>query len=276
MSQLMVKDTASMIANPDFMNNLMTFANTMSTAKVSVPKHLVGNSGDCLAVCMQAAQWGMNPFAVAQKTHLVNGNLGYEAQLVNAVVSSSTAIVGRFKYEYGNDWEGAKHGTVRAGAVLKGESEVTWGEWVDCSKVTTKNSPLWKTAPKQQAAYLACKMWARLYTPDVILGVYTPDELEDVKNVEKDITPAKNQQSADLRDRLQSKHPEPEAQAIEDKAVQDWAKMSDQLVEAANNSNSVDEINEIVGIVTSHDMPLEFAKPIGEACRSRKKIISEG
>jgi hypothetical protein len=37
---------------------------------------------------MQAAQWGMNPFAVAQKTHVVNGTLGYEAQLVNAVVSS--------------------------------------------------------------------------------------------------------------------------------------------------------------------------------------------
>jgi hypothetical protein len=41
---------------------------------------------------MQAAQWGMNPFAVAQKTHVVNGTLGYEAQLVNAVVSSSNLL----------------------------------------------------------------------------------------------------------------------------------------------------------------------------------------
>lgn len=33
--------------------------------------------------------------------------------------------------------------------------------------------------PRQQLAYLAVKRWSRLYCPDVILGVYTPDELEE-------------------------------------------------------------------------------------------------
>lgn len=33
--------------------------------------------------------------------------------------------------------------------------------------------------PRQQLAYLAVKRWARLFCPDVIPGVYTPDELED-------------------------------------------------------------------------------------------------
>ncbi|VFS64074.1 RecT family [Kluyvera cryocrescens] len=61
----------------------------MADSKATVPAHLAGKPADCLAVTMQAAQWGMNPFAVAQKTHVVNGTLGYEAQLVNAVVSSS-------------------------------------------------------------------------------------------------------------------------------------------------------------------------------------------
>lgn len=37
---------------------------------------------------MQAVQWGMNPFAVAQKTHFVSGKIGYEAQLVNAVITA--------------------------------------------------------------------------------------------------------------------------------------------------------------------------------------------
>jgi 3-hydroxymyristoyl/3-hydroxydecanoyl-(acyl carrier protein) dehydratase len=60
----------------------------MADSKATVPAHLAGKPADCLAVTMQA-QWGMNPFAVAQKTHVVNGTLGYEAQLVNAVVSSS-------------------------------------------------------------------------------------------------------------------------------------------------------------------------------------------
>ncbi len=44
------------------------------------------------------------------------------------------------------------------------------------SSVITRNSPLWTSNPKQQLAYLALKYWARLYCPDVILGVYTPDD----------------------------------------------------------------------------------------------------
>lgn len=136
-------------------------------------------------------------YAVAQKTHLVNGVLGYEAQLVNAVISSSSAIQGRFHYEYGGDWEkiaGQKDGRdelglyIRVGAVLRGESDITWGEPIYLSDITTRNSPLWKTAPKQQIAYLAVKYWARLYCPEVILGVYSPDEVEP--RAEKEINPA--------------------------------------------------------------------------------------
>lgn len=41
--------------------------------------------------------------------------------------------------------------------------------------------------PKQQLAYLAVKRWARLYAPDVILGVYSADELDDLP--EKELNP---------------------------------------------------------------------------------------
>ncbi len=44
---------------------------------------------------------GYESYAVAQKHTLVNGVLGYEAQLVNAVIASSSAIHGRFHYRYG-------------------------------------------------------------------------------------------------------------------------------------------------------------------------------
>lgn len=157
------------------MESLMRMANLMASGSSTVPKHLQGNPADCMAVAMQSMQWGMNPFAVAQKTHLVNGALGYEAQLVNAVVQESGAISGRFHYEF-KGTAGAIE--CRVGAVIKGEGEITWGEWLNESKVTTKNSPLWKTNPKQQMGYLQIKNWARLHTPGAILGVYTPDEFD--------------------------------------------------------------------------------------------------
>jgi hypothetical protein len=155
------------------MDKMMRMAEQMAVSKLSVPDHLRGNVGDCLAIVTQAMLWNMNPFAVAQKTHLVSGKLGYEAQLVNAVLQNSGAVSGLPQYEYKGDGNNLE---CRVGFVPRGGSVVVWGEFLKISDVTTKNSPLWKTNPKQQLGYLQIKNWARAYVPGAILGVYTEDE----------------------------------------------------------------------------------------------------
>ncbi|MFV2200784.1 RecT family recombinase [Escherichia coli] len=188
--------TAAAIFSPDGMNQLVRFAELMSQSKATVPKHLEGKPADCLAVTMQAAQWGMNPFAVAQKTHVVNGTLGYEAQLVNAVVSSSSLLATRLNYRWSGDWSNVNgktdkspNLTVTVSAVLKGEAEPR-ELTISMAQAGVRNSPLWERDPRQQLAYLCTKRWARLHAPDVLLGVYTPDELQETApRVERDITP---------------------------------------------------------------------------------------
>lgn len=167
------------------MESAMAIAEVMASSKVTVPKHLQGSKGDCMAIVLQSMNWGMNPFVVAQKTHIVNGALGYEAQLVNAVVQSQGFIAGAFQYEYQGTGEALE---CRVGAVLRGQKTVTWGEWLKLLNVTVRNSPLWKSNVKQQMGYLQVKNWARAYTPQAILGVYTPDELENVPPKEIDVT----------------------------------------------------------------------------------------
>lgn len=176
--------TMSMVLDVDTINSITRVAEIMASGKATVPAHLRGNVGDCFAVTMQSIQWKMNPHAVGQKTHLVNGVLGYEAQLVNAVVQNSGAITGRFHYEYRGEGNSL---SCRVGAIPRGEKEVVWNEWLCIATVTTKNSPLWKTNPPQQLGYLQVKNWARAYTPGAILGVYTPDELEN-RPAEVDVT----------------------------------------------------------------------------------------
>ncbi|EKG6947028.1 recombinase RecT [Escherichia coli] len=188
--------TAAAIFSPEGMNQLVRFAELMSQSKATVPKHLEGKPADCLAVTMQAAQWGMNPFAVAQKTHVVNGTLGYEAQLVNAVVSSSSLLATRLNYRWSGDWSNVNgktdkspNLTVTVSAVLKGETEPR-ELTISMAQAGVRNSPLWEQDPRQQLAYLCTKRWARLHAPDVLLGVYTPDELQETApRVERDITP---------------------------------------------------------------------------------------
>ena len=187
--------TQAVIFDPVMLHNMQAMAEAMATARITVPKHLVGSPGDCLAIVMQAAQWQMNPYAVAQKTHVVNGELGYESQLVNAVVSNSSLLDGRIEYQWDGDWKGvngkADKSDERACTVscrLKGESmpRVLRVSMAQVGEV--RNSPLWVSDPRQQLAYLATKRWARLHAPDVLLGVYTADELQDA--VERNMGPA--------------------------------------------------------------------------------------
>ncbi len=190
------------------MDQMDRLAHLMATARATVPREYVGNPGDCLAVVMQAVQWRMNPFALAQKTFFASGKIGYEAQLINAVVQSLAPTKDRFHYEWFGPWEKVvgkfeiKKGDkgeyrvpgwkladeegigIRIWATLKGEDSPRILELL-LAQARTRNSTLWADDPKQQLAYLAVKRWARLYCPDVILGVYSPDEVEQI--VEREI-----------------------------------------------------------------------------------------
>lgn len=167
-------------------------------------------------------QWKMNPFAVAQKTHLVNGVLGYEAQLVNAVITTCAPVLDRLHYEWYGTWEkvigkfdiktnseGKQYRQpgwkledeeglgVKVWATFRGEDEPRVLELL-LAQARTRNSTLWADDPRQQLAYLATKRWSRLYCPDVILGVYSPDELEEVAPVIRDVSPPKGRATAEL------------------------------------------------------------------------------
>ena len=185
------------------LEGMMNLARLMATSKVTIPTHLK-NEGDCLAIVMQSAQWGMNPFSVAQKTFLLNGVLGYESQLVSAIINKNAPIKQRLQYEFIGNWDKVIGNTkektsqkgntyrvnastpadekgcgVKVSATMNGENkprELT----LMFAQVTLRNSTLWAEDPKQQLAYLAAKKWARLYCPDVILGVYTKDEVEQI------------------------------------------------------------------------------------------------
>lgn len=53
-----------------------------------------------------------------------------------------------------------------------------------------RNSTNWANDPQQQICYAAIRKIARRHFPDVIMGVYTREELEYQQPEEKDITPA--------------------------------------------------------------------------------------
>lgn len=171
---------------PQNLAEVVRFAEVMCKAGVAVPRHLRDNAGACMRIAIQALEWEMSPFALADKSYVVNDRIAYEAQLIAAVVNTRSGIKGRLKYAYEGEGDSLQ---CTVTGTLDGEEYSYTSPRFD--QITPKNSPLWKTDPRQQIGYYAARSWARRYTPEVILGVYDRDEAQQFQGAEnaKDVTP---------------------------------------------------------------------------------------
>lgn len=172
---------------PQNLGEVVRFAEVMCKADIALPKHLRGNAGACMAVALQALEWRMSPFAVASKSYAVNGQIAYEAQLIMAVINTRSGIEGRLKFRF--EGEGPDRVCIAFGVLDGEELEVRSPKFKD---ITPKNSPLWKSDPDQQHCYYTARAWGRRHTPEVILGVYDREEVEQFRNSEnaRDVTPS--------------------------------------------------------------------------------------
>lgn len=229
----------ALAVNPDLgglafanMSEVMEFSKLMAVAGQAVPPHLRKNPGMCLAVAVQALNWQMDPFSVANKSYSVNDRIAYEAQLLHAVVERRAPIKGRIRHEF--DGEGDQR-RCRVWAMPEDEDEPLELWSTPIGKIHPKNSPLWKTKPDQQLFYNTVRDWCRRYYPDVILGVYAKDEIEDSGGRMRDVTPRGQQGPASdhfrsLMDKAKGVDPTstpPEDPADEDRPLAEDAEIVD-------------------------------------------------
>lgn len=179
------------------MAQVMEFAKLLSLSGTAIPKHLRGNPGGCLAVTIQALEWRMSPIAVANKSYEVNDRIAYESQLIHAVVEARAPLKERLRERY--EGEGVERCCIVTGH-FRGEVEPRELRSPTVGKIKVKNSPLWTADVDQQLFYYTTRVWARRHCPDVILGIFSDDELErdhiGAENA-RDVTP-----SPGLKERL--------------------------------------------------------------------------
>jgi hypothetical protein len=157
---------------PSNMAEAMRLAEMMATARL-VPTGLQKSPADCLMVIQQAIRWEMDPFAVAQECSVIQGKLMHSGKLVAAVINARGGLVDRLSYAY--EGEGDDR-TIKVSGRLRGEAQprdvtVRLGD----AKTTNR---VWQTQPDQQLMYHGARVWARRHTPELMLGVNSPEEFE--------------------------------------------------------------------------------------------------
>ena len=169
---------------PTNLSEALQLADIMAKASL-IPDHLRGKAGDCLLVVMQAQRWGMDAVSVAQCTSVVHGRLCFEGKLVAAALYAMGAIDGRLEYAINGTGQASTitvTGTPRGGkAPVSVYGSVQ--DWRTYTKDRDGNSiqNAWDKIPHDMLVYRGTRQWARRYAPEALLGVYTPDELEDAQ-----------------------------------------------------------------------------------------------
>lgn len=170
------------------MAEVMEFAKMMAVSEHAVPMVFRGNPGACLAVAIKAHHLGFEPFSFASKCYLVNDQLAYEGQLIHAIITRRGPFVKRPTVSYSGEGQARKCHVILHMAEPDGDKEY---ESPELQKINPRKSPLWVSDPDQQLHYYSVRAAARRHCPDVILGMYDPEEMASI--AAKDVTPAKPQ-----------------------------------------------------------------------------------
>jgi len=180
---------------PANMSEAIQLASMMADSKL-VPQHLQGAKADCFMVVEQASRWRMSPFAVAQSTSCIQGKLMFEGKLVVAAVHNSGILSRRLNFDFEGEGE---HLAVVVSGTIRGEDKPRTVR-VMLHEVKTNNR-MWTQQPQQQLCYSGARVWARRHAPEVMLGVYVPEEFSDetqqaTAHAERDVTPAREEPQA--------------------------------------------------------------------------------
>jgi hypothetical protein len=161
----------------------------MLSASTLVPKEFQGNMGNCAIALNIAKRLGADPFMVIQNIDIIHGRPSFRATFLIAMVNAS----GRFTpLQFRMAGEGQTRSCV-AWAKDKETGEVVEGTEITMAMAkaegwSTKSGSKWLTMPEQMLRYRAAAFFARIYAPDITLGMQTSDELRDTPEV-RNVTP---------------------------------------------------------------------------------------
>lgn len=157
-----------------------------------VPIAYKGKPENCFIAIEMADRMGISPFAMLQSLVIIQGKPSMEAKLIIALVNDSGIFEDPLEYEIEGTDPHAENYRVRAFATMRKSGKLCQGPWITYKMVKgegwlDKGGSKWKTIPAIMFMYRAASFFAKMYCPNITMGMQTREEMEDVRPI--DITP---------------------------------------------------------------------------------------
>jgi hypothetical protein len=167
-----------------------TFEHAQRVAKMLctsalIPKEFQGNIQNTMIALEMANRIGASPLAVMQNLYIVHGKPSWSSTFIIAAINSSQRFE-PLRFDVTGEGESLR---CVAWTTEKGKDQRIEGPpvtmkmakaegWVD------KNGSKWKTMPELMIRYRAAAFFGRLYTPEIMMGMQTKEEILDIQHAD--------------------------------------------------------------------------------------------
>jgi len=191
-----------------------------------VPAHFQNKPEDCMVAVMMARQLGVDPLLALQNVQVVNGRPGFSASFAIGLANQRGPFAGPITWASKGKGDALE---VTAHAIVKSTGEkvsATVSMEIAKAEGWVKN-PKYRTMPEQMLRYRSATWLIRLHCPEVLLGLSSSEELEDIRpvTVRAEAPVASSDVVAELNEQI--KQQETAAQGAQQQEVEDVEVVSD-------------------------------------------------
>lgn len=147
-----------------------------------IPAHLRKKPHDVFVALAMASQLGVNPLIVLQSIYVIGGRAGFAASFTIAMANASKRFRGPIRWKSKGE-PGDADFAVTAYATIEAtgdEVDATVSMEMARAENWTRNAK-YRTMPEHMLRMRSATWLIRLYAPEVLLGLHTADEIEDVE-----------------------------------------------------------------------------------------------
>ena len=158
----------------------MQMAKALASSTI-VPQTFQKNEANCLIAIEQAQRLRVSPMMVMQTLHVIQGRPSWSSKFLIAAINNSGKFDMELQFEETQDKDG-KPFSCTAWTTKNGRKVNGMTVDMDMAKEEgwlSKNGSKWKTMPQLMLRYRAASFFSSLNCPELTMGLYTREEMQD-------------------------------------------------------------------------------------------------
>lgn len=249
-----------------------------------VPQIYRGTTPEAVGNCMIAINFAQrvkaDPLMVMQNLHVIQGRPSWSSPFLIALVNTCGKFT-ELAFEFSGESDKDSYGC-RASAASKATGKTLAGAEITIKMAKDegwygRNGSKWRTMPQQMLIYRSAAFWARVYAPELSMGLMTAEEAEDIIDLEpsayREVTPkarGRSRAAVPANDVTTIENGEtPEADKIADEPRIDAAQLAELLTLATEAGADIAKVCEWAGVTAFSDIPASRFKRVRKALETK-------